>query len=314
MPKRNVSSLSHILTAAVGGVSIVGDDDDVIFSTFAAFNCVVFGVALWRAVGAPLFGFTATLLGTLRDDGFALFAATSTAVLLFLAREIDDPSPSQVWWILSNPILILISSVDVWFLRFDRAALDRILPHVPFVREKPDGRASEPAHWDYCTEPDLEDLSMRNGLRAANLLSSRISAAFFYRLAFFAYIVGFVAVGLPLSDLEGRLSGVDVRGADILRYTVATYGGLTILIGFSRVFRRDTFKFTVRNGDGFRRATTSSILSSILYTPDGSRERVLLCYRWTPGVDWLASRIGLEIRSDGEFVYFENLQMSLGQA
>lgn len=246
-----------------------------------------------------LLTFTVTLLGTLRDDGFTLFAATATAILLFLSRVINDPSSSQVWWIMVSPIVILVASIDVWLLRFDKAALERVLPHIPFLRKDPEESVAIKAHG---AEPDLEDISLRNGLRAANVLSRRISAIYFWPLAMFVQIFGAVAYALPLSDLGGRHSGVEERGADILRITAAAYGLLSSLVGTTRMLRSRTFQFTVRGGDGFRRGTTREFRA-------GSRERTLLYDHWTAGVDWLATRMDLTIQSEAEFVFFETEQI-----
>lgn len=241
-------------------------------------------------------GFSVTLLGTLRDDGFSLFAGTATALLFFLSRVTDDPSPNQVAWIMANPIAILVASIDVWLLRFDIAALDRILPRVPFLQSS--GSLAEQLF-----DPDLEDVSLRNGLRAANLLLPRISAAYFLPLAAFVQAFGAVAFALPLSDLGGRQSGFDERGADILRIVVATYGILSSLVGTTRLLRKPTFKFTVRGHDGHHQVTTGAL-------PGGSRERRLLYDRWPIGVDWLATRVALEIKSVEEFAFLETQQIA----
>eukprot|EP00035_Acanthoeca_spectabilis_P014293 m.271667 g.271667 ORF g.271667 m.271667 type:complete len:277 (-) comp16101_c0_seq6:55-885(-) len=215
-------------------------------------------------VVGTLLGFSSILVGSLRDDGFALFAATETAVLLFLSRTIDDPSPNQVAWIMSNPLLMLFSSVDVWLTRFDKAALDRMLPHVPFIRKLADAKLPEKR------QLDLEDVSMTNGIRAANLLGSRISARYFLSLAGFVQVIGAVGYALPLADLGGRQSGFDQRGMDILRIATAVYGALSSLVTAERM-------------------------------------RKPLSSKWTPGVDWLAARVGLMIQCDEEFEFFEYL-------
>eukprot|EP00035_Acanthoeca_spectabilis_P014296 m.271682 g.271682 ORF g.271682 m.271682 type:complete len:297 (-) comp16101_c0_seq8:55-945(-) len=235
-------------------------------------------------VVGTLLGFSSILVGSLRDDGFALFAATETAVLLFLSRTIDDPSPNQVAWIMSNPLLMLFSSVDVWLTRFDKAALDRMLPHVPFIRKLADAKLPEKR------QLDLEDVSMTNGIRAANLLGSRISARYFLSLAGFVQVIGAVGYALPLADLGGRQSGFDQRGMDILRIATAVYGALSSLVGTMRLLRRPTFTFT-----------------SGLFQVTAERMRKPLSSKWTPGVDWLAARVGLMIQCDEEFEFFEYL-------
>lgn len=250
-------------------------------------------------------GLAAVFLGTLRDDGFALFAATSTGILFILVRGTDDPVASQVGWIMSNPLLLLIASIDVWLTRFDKAALDRIVKHVPFVTKK----AETAGTFLREATPDLEDISVRNGLRAANLLRTRFSARFFWHLAAFVQNIGAIAFALPLADLGGRLSGVDQRGMDILRMTTAVYGALSSLVGTMRLHRTPTFTFTVRDeGGGFSRKQTQFFGARVWRNPQ-SPEAKLLLRMWTLGVDWLAVRVGLVIMCDEEFAYFEDNQI-----
>lgn len=242
---------------------------------------------------------TATLIGTLRDDGFALFAGIATAVLLFIAQEIDHPTPTEIAWIMSSPVVIFVASIDVWFFRFDKAAWERRLPQIQFLRKKQGDGVAEPREWE---NPDLEDVSLWNGLRAANELISRISSIYYFPLAIFVQVFGAFAFYLPLSDFRGRQSGIEERGADILRITASIYGALSSLVGTFRLLRKPTFKFTVRSENGFRQVTTREL-------PGGSRERKLLFDLWTLGVDWLASRIDLEIMSDEELAFFERQQI-----
>lgn len=254
-------------------------------------------VAAIHFFGTTVLGFTTIMFGTLRDDGFALFAATMTTVLLFVVRVVDEPSPSHVAWIMSNPILMLASSADVWLTRFDKAALDRILPHAAFFRKK--SEASLPKE----EAPDLEDISIRNGIRAANLLRMRISARHFMLVAGFVQTVGAIAFGIPLSDLGGELSGFDERGMDILRITTAVYGALSSLVGTMRLLRKPTFKFTRRDvDDQFKRVTIRALRGYKHVTPDMD----LLCNLWTDGVDWLAGRMDLMIQCDEELAFFED--------
>lgn len=132
---------------------------------------------------------TAVFIDTLRDDGVAFFLATTTAILLFLAQTVASASEPAIAWALSNPGLLLFASIDIWLLRFDRAALSRVLAHVSLIRTQTDATAQVASVAGLTpvackSVPDLEDMSLRNGVRTANVLSQCNMARRFYTVTF----------------------------------------------------------------------------------------------------------------------------------
>lgn len=248
---------------------------------------------------------TAVFIDTLRDDGVAFFLATTTAILLFLAQTVASASEPAIAWALSNPGLLLFASIDIWLLRFDRAALSRVLAHVSLIRTQTDATAQVASVAGLTpvackSVPDLEDMSLRNGVRTANVLSQCNVARRFYTVTFVTHLGGIAAVCVPLLDLEGRLSGFAPRGADVLRYITIAYGILTVLTAFLRYFWLPTSQFTVRHRGAFAKMRAITL--------NGDRFRSLLAKKWTPGVDWLATKADLVLESREEMTYFENIE------
>eukprot|EP00035_Acanthoeca_spectabilis_P008067 m.148038 g.148038 ORF g.148038 m.148038 type:complete len:433 (-) comp14201_c0_seq2:2124-3422(-) len=242
---------------------------------------------------------TVIVIGTLRDDGVLVI----TSALLYMSRNAAADATGLAW-ILSTVGVFAIASIDVWLLRFDRASVTRMLPQVPIIRKFSDAveEAKDTGLFPRAGRckrvPDLQDISVRNGLRAANMLHRRLSARYFEVITVLTHIGGVAAVLISWADLGGRMSNFDDRGADLLRWTVLLYGVFTVLTAAFRSTWDMKVAFTIRSKRGYVQQTASDL--------NALGHRGLLREKWTSGVDWLATKVGLLLQCREELSYFED--------
>lgn len=246
---------------------------------------------------------TVIVIGTLRDDGVLVFIGVITSALLYMSRNAAADATGLAW-VLSTVGVFAMASIDVWLLRFDRASITRMLPQVPIIRKFSDAveEAKDTGQFPRAGRckraPDLQDISVRNGLRAANMLYRRMSAKHFDVITELTHVGGVAAVLISWADLGGRESNFDDRGADLLRWTVLLYGLFTVLTATFRYTWDMKVAFTIRSKRGYVQQTASN-LSELGHGG-------LLREKWTCGVDWLATKVDLLLQCREELSYFED--------